>query len=457
MDMPMTPNTPAWVSKLVQQPTPPPTVRSGDITISPGSCHDYSPGSSTGCLLFVNTPVQKTNQEHESSDDTFSGHAEEELGSTRCLPCPALVQHGELQLERKVQEQTTGSHTGQNHGEKALVLRLKQDQLASQDDEQQFDEDGQPVSDITRWLYSSTTVEQRRKRLNSLLQSWYPCNEVFNSARHPFYDPVEDGPYDSFVKYEIWDGHCPYDDDDYNPSTDPTKSTEIWQPKIGDEGIETEEDLRMVLKARREHNERGEALERCQHRVYRAQRKAGIKFADMDMTRVFWGPKIELGDSDTDSDTESDSTSDSGPYSSSDESKIEEPALIVKEETPSAIATSTAPSTEALQPFVTEKGIRVFGIEEPSMSRTRQRDNLNTQSKKKQAGKCKRKRSAMDYDGTYKDSGSSSSDDDDEPVYKRKRTARASGSGQVRKPKSRAATKRAAVVIDLEDEGEASE
>lgn len=52
------------------------------------------------------------------------------------------------------------------------------------------------------------------------------------------------------------DGNGLYDDDDdHSPYTDP-ESTEVWQPKIGDEGIKNEEDLHMVLKSRKEDQTR---------------------------------------------------------------------------------------------------------------------------------------------------------------------------------------------------------
>ncbi|KAI1180628.1 hypothetical protein F4777DRAFT_597419 [Nemania sp. FL0916] len=154
-------------------------------------------------------------------------------------------------------------------------------------------------SEVARWLRNSKNPDQRRERFNAFLHSLWPSDDDFNGARHPFYNPKEDGLYKDFIKYEVWDGDCPYYEDDYDPFTDPARSTEVWQPQIGDEGIENEEDLYMVSKARQEHAARSRNFNKRKDQVIKAYEREGVKYEDMDMTRVLLGPEIESDDSDS--------------------------------------------------------------------------------------------------------------------------------------------------------------
>ncbi|KAK5628244.1 hypothetical protein RRF57_003959 [Xylaria bambusicola] len=121
-------------------------------------------------------------------------------------------------------------------------------------------------NDIKLWMKSSKNQEQRKRRFDSLLHSFWPSNDVFNAARHQDYDPKDHGWYDDFIRDQWEDGNYPFDDDDYNPLKDPSKSTEVWEPQIGDEGIEDQYDLLIVLKARQNHRALSNA-----HRQFRAQ------------------------------------------------------------------------------------------------------------------------------------------------------------------------------------------
>ncbi|KAI0109687.1 hypothetical protein GGR51DRAFT_569930 [Nemania sp. FL0031] len=172
----------------------------------------------------------------------------------------------------------------------------------------QSDISDRPESEVQRWIYSATSTEQRRKRFYAVLHSTYPSNYEFNAMRHPFYDPEEDGPYDEFIKNEMWDGPCPWNDDDYDPRTDPARSTKVWQPKIGDEGIENEEDRRMVLRARKEHKARSRRFRKCRILFIKSQMDAGVEFANMDTAQVLVGPgiRVEYSDSSDDDDDDDD-------------------------------------------------------------------------------------------------------------------------------------------------------
>ncbi|KAI1294544.1 hypothetical protein F5Y03DRAFT_399476 [Xylaria venustula] len=204
----------------------------------------------------------------------------------------------------------------------------------------------QPEDDVKNWIYSAETSERRRERFYAVLHSTYPSNDKFNAARHPFYDPNGDGEYGDWLKYEMWEGMCPYDDDDYDPFNDPTRDTEVWEPQIGDEGIEDEKDLRMVLRARREHRARSKALR---------------KHIDRVKGRV------------------STTLSDSDPESEYDSEDVE----TIKTEARPTVANSLHPSNSMIQPTIPPKGVVVFSGNTPKRRRGRPRKYMKARKTNK--------------------------------------------------------------------------
>ncbi|KAI1258365.1 hypothetical protein F5Y18DRAFT_366155 [Xylariaceae sp. FL1019] len=73
-------------------------------------------------------------------------------------------------------------------------------------------------------------------------------------------------------------------------------STEIWQPEVGDYGIENQEDLGMISEMRRQHHAVAKAHARRRDQVISAGKKAGVKLGQIDMTRVFLGPEIDFSE-----------------------------------------------------------------------------------------------------------------------------------------------------------------
>ncbi|KAI1202381.1 hypothetical protein F5X97DRAFT_345478 [Nemania serpens] len=331
MDGPSTPEKQVRFLELVEVLTPPPTIES------------------KGFLSVTSNEANSTQAQHG-----------------RVWPKPEhqakmrqLVQEQEAELNRLCSSQETQ--------EKPKELQVQQ-AIASQPEgrSQLPNTDDKPGSDIARWLHSPTSQGKRRQRFNSFLHSLYPSNDEFNGARHPFYDAEEDGPHDDFIKYQMWDGHCPFDDDDYDPFKDPTRSTEVWQPEIGDEGIDNEHDLQMVLKARREHKALSERFNKRMNQVVEAQRLAGVKPTEIDMTQVLLGPDMESDDSDSDYEDEEEEEEDREDI---------EPAVAME---PLSLNTNTQGIRESsVQPTVLAKGIRVFGVQEPSSRRGRPRGSKN--------------------------------------------------------------------------------
>ncbi|KAI1436286.1 hypothetical protein GGR50DRAFT_701958 [Xylaria sp. CBS 124048] len=150
--------------------------------------------------------------------------------------------------------------------------------------------EGNPVKS---WINSATTEEMRDEREDAVFDVIWPCDDELMAARHPHYDAEEDGPYDDWLKYQMWDGRCPYDDDDYNPHRDPNRSTELSRPQIGDRGIETEYDLEMVLFARAESLGRLAAIRKRKEQVVSAQLRQGVKPEDVQLVNIFVGPEID--------------------------------------------------------------------------------------------------------------------------------------------------------------------
>ncbi|KAI0815893.1 hypothetical protein GGR55DRAFT_699667 [Xylaria sp. FL0064] len=246
--------------------------------------------------------------------------------------------------------------------------------------------DGGPEGDVKTWIYASDTREKQRERFLSVLHACYPSNDTFNSARHPFYDPEEAGDYEDFIKCQEWDGECPLDDDDYNPLTDPTWSTEVWEPKIGDEGIENEQDLHMVLRARREHKARSEAL--------KSQLAQGMSFLSV-------AQEMQLDDSESSSESEKE-----------EKSKDKEAEVCTK--------APSDPSHSTVQPATSAKRVVVFGEEEPSKRRRGQPGK----NKKKRRGRKRKRGSKANPNDSYRYNSDS---EDEKPAIKR---AKGKGKGK---------------------------
>ncbi|KAI0453649.1 hypothetical protein F5B21DRAFT_478771 [Xylaria acuta] len=416
MSAPSTPQKQVQLTKLEQLPTPPFTVVARKETAGIATHEHHGSGPHVRRLTYDAHVTQKIKNEDESSDPTLCDDSMKQCRGAQFPPGLTQTQDDQVRPKQEIEEQVAQLQLQNQEIEEKLPSPRRnqgkpeevQDQQAavtqkSEGKVQQLDKDGQPKSEVTRWLYGSATPEQRRQRFHSLLHATWPSNDEFNAARHPLYNPEEDGPYEFFLN-QIWDGHCPYDDDDYNPFTDPSKSTEVWQPKIGEEGIEDEKDLRMVLKARQEHRARSEALKKRKADAVNAQLRAGVKYADIDMLQVFLGPEIESGDSDSDCESHSD-------YDKEEGGKKSEPPIQMG--APSTSTDSPFPGKPILQPTITAKGIRVFGGQEPSSGRGRPKGSKNKKGRKSN----KRRRGPNDNpDGTYKYDSNS---EDEQPIYRK--------------------------------------
>jgi len=230
--------------------------------------------------------------------------------------------------------------------------------------------------------YSCSSKSSRKRKLLT-------ASTPSASARHPFYDRRDYDRYSDFVRWELYDGYSPYDDDNYDPTTDPRRSTEIWQPNIGDEAIENEEDLRVILNARAGHRARVADFRERRNRFMTAQRNAGVRYEDMDMTELLF-VNIESSDEE-DSDGEDD-------LNNGEDKKIKNTTTKVKVE--------TGPSIAAPAPAVAPTTPMEIGQIPVARGRGRPRG-----SKKKKKGKRrlnKRKRNTDDDEYRYK------SDDIDE-------------------------------------------
>ncbi|KAI0443335.1 hypothetical protein F4803DRAFT_327798 [Xylaria telfairii] len=362
MSPPSTPKKQAGPIILGQLPTPPLTATAREETTSVVAHQHHESGPPVRRLTYEARATLEAANQDESSDLSLCDNN--------------VKQHTQVQLCQLRPEQETGT--------------------APPPFEQQHDTNHQAKSEVTAWLDSSADPQQRQKRFHSLLRGLWLSNKEFNEARHPFYDPEEDGSYEFFPD-QIWDGHCPYHDDDYDILADPSRSTEVWQPQIGEEGIENEQDLRMVLKARQEHRDRSKALKNRITDVITAQHRAGVKGADIDMLQVFLGPEIESTLSDSDSESE--------------ESEIK------PEPTPLTITAFPPPGISTLQPTIAAKGIKVFGGQEfggqePSSARKQ----LKRSKKKGRWSNRRRGRRNNNPNGTYKCDSSSESE---QPIHKK--------------------------------------
>ncbi|GAP84958.1 hypothetical protein SAMD00023353_0802840 [Rosellinia necatrix] len=244
MYAPSTPKKQARLYESTQQATPPPTLPPKETTNHQDHILDLPIRP-----LTYDTSAEKTKSEYNSDEDVVK--------QTQSSPSPSYAWSDQAVVKEEPQDQQERVHETKQLG-----------------------------NEVKYWISSATTDKQVRERFNNVLHSFWPSNDEFNAARHPFYDPEEDGPYDEFIKYEMWDGTCPYDDDDYDPFTDPTRSTEVWQPQIGDEGIENKRDLSMVLLARQQHNARAERFNEYRKEVIQDQLRAGVEYADINLVEA---------------------------------------------------------------------------------------------------------------------------------------------------------------------------
>ncbi|KAI0204753.1 hypothetical protein F4808DRAFT_474106 [Astrocystis sublimbata] len=295
------------------------------------------------------------------------------------------------------------------------------------------EDNGQPQSEVRRWLDSSKTPEQNRNRFLTFLHSLYPSNDAFYSAGHPLYDPEEDGPEEFFLR-QVWDGHCPHYDDDYDPTKDPSQSKELWQPQIGDEAIENDEDLGIVLRARAKHQARSRALKKCRDRFIHTQMQAGVKYADIDWLQFFANPRMDSDGSSSEYETDS------------SDSEVEKTAI--KKESSPSVTLPVLPDKSVLQPTITTKGIRVFGGRERTSSRGRPQGSKNKKPRKRKRGK-------YNPNGTYKDSG----DEEDHISFhkKSKFAAKSNPDDSVWRAQTRAAARRTEHGMDGAYESDAAE
>ncbi|KAI1744253.1 hypothetical protein F4680DRAFT_444283 [Xylaria scruposa] len=99
---------------------------------------------------------------------------------------------------------------------------LYEDDSVKQAHTQQLDKNGRPQNEVKLWLSSPSDPDERQRRFDIFLHGLLPSDEEFNLLR----------------------------------------SNEVWEPKIGEEGIENEQDIRIVLKAREEQRVRSEAFKK---------------------------------------------------------------------------------------------------------------------------------------------------------------------------------------------------
>ncbi|KAI0489638.1 hypothetical protein F4859DRAFT_509224 [Xylaria cf. heliscus] len=464
------PSTPQKQIQLEQLASPPGTAGTGKETTSITTHQHHESGAYIRRLTYNPRVTPEIEKEDESSDLASCGNHVKQHRDTQCLPEPNQTQHSQVGPEQNIEKPVARLQFEKQEAEgKSPDPQRNQDNPEEAQDQQaaatqqsegtlrQHDTGGQPKGEVARWLYSSATPEQRRQRFNSLLHGLWPSNDKFNSARNPFYDSEEDGPYEFFL-CENWDGHCPYYDDDYNIFTDPSKSTEVWQPKIGEEGIENEQDLRMVLKARQEHKDRSEAFKKRKYHVVKTQMQAGIEYADVDMLQVFLSPKRQSHASDSDYNkkgkeipkltiqippvaTDSPAPKRQLHASDSDYNKQgkERPKLTLQ--IPPVATDSPAPGKSTLKHTIAAKGIRVFGSQEPSSRRGRPKGSKNKTHRGHKSNK--RGRGPNDnLDRTYKhDSGF----EDEQPLRKKPKKGKvAAGEDVAGDPVWRAQTRAAA-------------
>ncbi|KAI8629398.1 hypothetical protein F5Y19DRAFT_80800 [Xylariaceae sp. FL1651] len=377
MDTPVTPKRQATFPQPVQPLTQPATIskKQTDGILN----HDKI--VSTVSRTMRDTPeLRFCGQEQTHSYPVL--HTQQEQQALRFLPNNLLFQPSQERIHEQIQDQPK-------------QIKLQQEEVEEQNNE--------PESEIRNWLVASTSREQRSQRFQCLLHSLWPSNEDFHGARNPMYDAEEEGiTHEEFVKYRMWDGHCPVDDEDYDRAADPTWSTHIWQPQIGDDGIDNEEDLRIVLKMRQEHQARTEAFKKRRVRVIEAQLRAGIKLADVDMSQVLFGPDIESSGTEYEEEEEAEGRKE-GVRDAAPEDETKGGYIA---------ATSTSSSVPVPQPTISAKGIGVFQGQRSNNKRGRPRGSKNKKTGRKAS---KRKRDKHGDNAFKVDSDS----EDEQPARKR--------------------------------------
>ncbi|KAI0969959.1 hypothetical protein F4678DRAFT_142949 [Xylaria arbuscula] len=398
MGDPVTPKKQALRATPCQLPlTPPPSTVASQKEGT--NVMDYDSSSPIRKLTFDMPMSNQGRDKQENSSfpvhhltPNAHGHKDGEENQATFLP---LCENNEREARNRQVSLGSGciQDDHMNHGQESEATK------------EQLDANTQPGGDVKNWIYSAETNEQRRKRFYAVLHSTYPSNDEFNAARHPFYDPDEDDEYGDWLKYQMWEGVCPFDDDDYDPFNDPTRSTEVLEPQIGDEGIEDEKDLRMVLRAREEHRARSKALRKHIDRV------TGQVSTNMSST---------TGDSDSGSE-----------YDSEEDVEDQEPA--VKTEALPTVTNPLRPSNSMIQPLTPAKGIVVFGGDEPKRGRGRPRKHTNGRKNNK------RKRGSREKpDDAYR----YVSDPEDEQHVGKKRKNTVSSNDMPWKAQTRAAARR---------------
>lgn len=92
---------------------------------------------------------------------------------------PTQIQYGQTQPEQLYSLQESQEKIRELRGRQAIASQPEgTNKLPSTD--------GKTGSDITRWLYTPTSQEQHRQRLNSFLHSLYPSNDEFSKCFQPF-------------------------------------------------------------------------------------------------------------------------------------------------------------------------------------------------------------------------------------------------------------------------------
>ncbi|KAI1074024.1 hypothetical protein F5B20DRAFT_596660 [Whalleya microplaca] len=136
------------------------------------------------------------------------------------------------------------------------------------DSDSQYDGESDPHG-TRKWLSSFKDRDERRKHFLALLHCMYPSDEEFNSWRHPFYGGIEeDGPYDDWYKAQMRKGGVDIDDPNYNDGKGLCLSKEVYEPKIGDEGIEDEVALGFMLKIRAARIEKMDQIRRAREAAH---------------------------------------------------------------------------------------------------------------------------------------------------------------------------------------------
>ncbi|KAJ2980919.1 hypothetical protein NUW58_g6819 [Xylaria curta] len=438
MDTPATPPKQVQAPKLTP-PTPPPTATINRAVTGINNDGRHSP----------DLPIRPLTYDTPAAIEAGGGHGN--LGHTLCVDStnqqhntqlPDSATEEQYSEDEEAEFQLKWQHFSGESEPEWDASPPSQDEVAVTHEpdgkQQRSDTHNRTESDITRWVSSSTTRDQSRQRFTAFLHSLWPSNAEFNADRLPSYNSERDGPYEEFARYEMWNGNYPYDDYDYDPGTNPKNSTEVWQPKIGDEGIEDEHDLRMVLKAREEHRARSAAFKKRKDRAIKAQLRAGVKYADINIAQVLLRPDIKLN--------ESNSKNEFDFNCSKQEDEIE-PEATDKMETPPAITDAPSPCNPT-QPMVTVKRIRVIGANPPSNDHGQRKGSKKRIKKKQNTPKRKREGGENPNDAYVDDGGS----EDEPPTHQERKRAKGSAAQDGRLQRSTGTDREIARGLGLADD-----